>query len=424
MLKKIAAFASASVLTLAGFAAPANAAVFEPAYNAIKAYSLWDKGIDGTGLSVAFIDQGINPQHEYFSNKIIDGFCYFERASGSLCQNGTTRQTGPLAASQRVVNGQVLQEEFHGNMVAGIVAGVPNSVAPGGVAPGAKIVMANVDLSLDAITAAAQYILDNSDKNNTVALSLSFGGLFDEMPRTWLQCDSSPGLTELASIFIKLRAKGVITFASAGNTPTLDIATSIFPSCLKDVVAVGSVNKTDEVSWYVTMSKKIELLAPDYAISASTLGYMVSSGTSAAAPLAAGSFALLRQAFPTASSEVILAAMKTSGKKVDDIIRKSIPMVDLQAASALLTNGVTPVSSTQKVTIGTYQGFIAIYTQGYEGSIMTAKVAGRWLKVDPITNVAGKTYSLTKRLTGAAYQVAVEVYIDGVLVKSDSVLTK
>ncbi len=55
---------------------------------------------------------------------------------------------------------------------------------------------------------------------------------------------------------------------------------------------------------------------------------------------------------------------------------------------------------------------------------MTAKVAGRWLVVDPITLAAGKSYSLTKRNTGAGYLINVEVYIDGELIKTQQVLTR
>jgi subtilisin family serine protease len=178
------------------------------------------------------------------------------------------------------------------------------------------------------------------------------------------------------------------------------------------------------------MSQKLEILAPDYAISANTTGYLTSAGTSAAAPLAAGAFALLRNAFPNASSEQILSAMKSTGTKVDDVLRKGIPMVNLAAAYNQLASGTTvnnpaqPSNSDQKVTIGTFNGFIAIYTQGYEGRRMTARVAGRWLAVDPITLAPGKPYSLTKRNTGAGFTINVEVYIDGELVKTQQVLTR
>ena len=433
MFKRFFASLSVAVLAAVGFAPAAQANVSEPAFNAINASALWDRGFLGQGSSIAFIDQGVNLGHEYFQEQVIDGFCLYATGSGLACPNGQTYQTGVRAASQRIAQGFPVPTENHGNMVAGIAAGKPNSVAPGGIAPGAKIVMANIDFAtLEGITAAAQYILDRADENKTVAVSLSFGGFFSarEFPREWLKCDSNPSLAELASVLRKLREKGIITFASAGNTPTLDIATSIFPSCLSEVVAVGSVNQRNEISWYVTMSQKIELLAPDYTFTANTTGYQYGSGTSAAAPLAAGAFTLLRNAFPTASSEQILNAMKSTGTKVDDVLRKGIPMVNLSAAYNQLASGTTPTTPTQpsnpdqKVTIGTFNGYIAIYTQGYEGRRMTAKVAGKWLAVDPITLVPGKAYSLTKRNTGAGFNINVEVYIDGQLVKTQQVLTR
>ena len=417
------------MLSVVGLAAPASANVAEPAYDMVNVSSVWELGHKGSGASIAFIDQGVNLTHEYFQGQVVDGFCLYASYTANFCPNGSKSQTGLIAASQRIVSNFPVFSENHGNMVAGIAAGKPNSVAAGGVAPEAKIVMANIDLTLEGITAATRYISDRAAVNNTVAVSLSFGGLFSEMPRSWLLCDNNPALAELATLIGDMRDRGIITFAAAGNTPVLDIATSVFPSCLQDVVAIGSVNSAGEISWYVTMSEKIELLAPDFTRSADTLGYLAGSGTSAATPLVAGAFTVLRQAFPAKTSEQVLAAMKSTGTSVDDVIRKGIPLVNLEAAYNLLASNTTvpetPVENLeQKVTIGTFNGYIAIYTKGYEGRRLTAKVAGRWLKVDPITLAPGKSYSLTKRNTGAGYQISVEVYIDGVLKAEDSVLTR
>ncbi len=429
LIRKFFAALAVSLFVVAGAAQPASANVSEPAFDMVQVSSVWDAGHKGAGASIAFIDQGVNLTHEYFQGQVIDGFCLYASYTNNYCPNGSKSQTGLIAASQRIVNNFPVFAENHGNMVAGIAAGKPNSVAAGGIAPEAKIVMANIDLTLEGITAATRYISDRAEANNTVAVSLSFGGLFSEMPRSWLLCDNNPALAELATLIGDMRDRGIITFAAAGNTPVLDIATSVFPSCLQDVVAVGSVNSSGEVSWYVTMSEKIEFLAPDFTRSADTLGYLASSGTSAATPLVAGAFTVLKQAFPEKTSEQVLAAMKSSGTLVDDVIRKGIPLVNLSAAyETLSTSSETPETPAenpeQKVTIGTFNGYIAIYTKGYEGQRLTAKVAGRWLKVDPITLVPGKSYSLTKRNTGAGYQINVEVYIDGVLKAEDTVLTR
>jgi subtilisin family serine protease len=257
--------------------------------------------------------------------------------------------------------------------------------------------------------AALRYIKERREALNIVALSMSWGGYFTEIPRSWLQCDTNPQLAELATLLTDLRKAGVMPFASAGNTPTLEVATSVFPSCLKDVVAVASVNNKNEISWYVTMSSKVELLAPDYARSANTFSYIQSSGTSAAAPVVAGSFAILRQAFPTRTPEQILSVMKSSGIKISDVIRKNIPMVDMKSAvTALQAGSVTPQPG-QTLNVGTFNGKIVVYARGYAGSTISWKIAGRWQKV-----TVTQDFQAFDRLTRAiGVPVTVDIYVNG-----------
>jgi subtilisin family serine protease len=425
MLKRLFSIAATALLLAVGLSAPAQAAPSEPAYNAININAAWDKNILGQGVTVAMIDQGVNLQHEYFDGQVIDGFCIYQASTPAVCPNGTKLQTGVSAASQRrLATGALIAEETHGNMVAGLVAGKPNSVAPGGVAPQAKIVMANTDMQPASVVAALEYFYQNRTKYNIVAVSMSFGILGLTSRQDLLNCNTNPVYAQVRASLKKLRDAGVIPFAAAGNGFYLNSVESWAPTCLDEAVSVGSVNERGEISIYNTMSTKVELLAPDYAISAQTFGYARASGTSAAAPMVAASYALMRQQFPQHSAEAVLAALKVSGKKIDDVIRKQIPMVDLAASQQLLTalpvgsmpNGtVTPTNPTnQKVTVGTFNGFIAIYTQGFEGKRMTARIAGQWLSVSPITLASGKNYSLTRRNTGAGYDVRVEVWIDGV----------
>jgi subtilisin family serine protease len=276
--------------------------------------------------------------------------------------------------------------------------------------------MANVDLTLSGILAGLRYVDQRKEELNIVALSMSWGGYFTEIPREWLRCDTNPELQQMAAVLSSLRKGGVIPFASAGNTPTLDIATSLFPSCLKDAVAVGSVNQANDVSWYVTMSDKVEIVAPDYTISANTFSYAPSSGTSAAAPLVAGSYALLRQAFPNHGAEQVLSAIKVSGKPINDVIRKNIPMVDLRAAYLLLSNTATgaviaPQSPAgQVLNVGTFNGKIVVYAKGYKGQTLSWRIAGKWQKV-----TVTKDYQAFDRLTSATgLTVTIDLYLNGV----------
>ena len=81
-------------------------------------------------------------------------------------------------------------------------------------------------------------------------------------------------------------------------------------------------------------------------------------------------------------------------------------------------------SADQKITVGTFKGYVAIYTKGYMGQKLSAKVAGKWLVVDPIAAWQGNDYSRTVRLTGAGYTIKVDLYVDGVFVRSETVVTK
>jgi len=78
----------------------------------------------------------------------------------------------------------------------------------------------------------------------------------------------------------------------------------------------------------------------------------------------------------------------------------------------------------QKITVGTFKGYVAIYTKGYMGQKLSAKVAGKWLVVDPIAAYKSNDYSRTVRLTGAGYAITVDLYIDGAFVRSEVVTTK
>ncbi|MDA9796464.1 hypothetical protein N9C09_00390 [Aquiluna sp.] len=78
----------------------------------------------------------------------------------------------------------------------------------------------------------------------------------------------------------------------------------------------------------------------------------------------------------------------------------------------------------QKITVGSFKGYIAIYTKGYMGQKLSAKVAGKWLVVDPIAAWQGNDYSRAVRLTGAGYTILVHLYIDGEFVRSETIVTK
>lgn len=315
-------------------------------------------------------------------------------------------------------------------MTAGIVAGKPNSQAPGGVAPDANILMANTDFYPQSIVQILDYIYEKREEHNIVALSMSFGVFAINSRADLLSCATNPVYADVRERLEKLRDVGIIPFAASGNGYNLDSAENWAPTCLEEAVSIGSINRSNEVSIYTTMSEKVELLAPDYALSANTYSYSQASGTSAATPLVAGAYALLTQKYPEMTSQQILNAMKNGGNPIDDVIIKGTPALNLKGADFLLedlreTGVEQPAQSPdQKITVGTFNGFIAIFTRGYEGQKLSAKVAGKWLVQDPIENYKNFDYSRVTRNTGAGFEITVELYIDGQFIRTETVTTR
>lgn len=99
-------------------------------------------------------------------------------------------------------------------------------------------------------------------------------------------------------------------------------------------------------------------------------------------------------------------------------------LTDRVVTANSISVGAAEASSDAKITVGTFKGYVAIYTKGYMGQKLSAKVAGKWLVVDPIAAYKSNDYSRTVRLTGAGYTITVDLYIDGAFVRSEVVTTK
>lgn len=418
------------VTSTAAYAAPA-----EPAYSAHKVQDIWAKGYKGEGVTVAVIDQGVNLTHEYFTGQVVDGICVYQASSQSLCPNGSKYQTGIQAASQRFDKGVIVSSENHGNMVSGLIAGKPNAQAPGGIAPNAKLLMANTDLALPSLVSALNYIFDNREKYNIVAVSMSFGITGGNLREFILDCNANPDYAQLKATLAKLRSVGIMPFAAAGNGFILNEITASAPTCLSEAVTIGSVDAVGNVSMYSTMNPKVELLGTDYAKTANTVGYQTAGGTSAATPVIAASYALLRQAFPTASAQLVLDSMKQSGKLIDDVIRKQIPVLDLLAAYNMLAGNtvvpsppqtasptVSPVVS-QKITFTSTPGKLVITIRGYVGKEFKAFIGNTWIRI-PKLPASSRGYSQIIRTAVSKSTVRYSAFIDGKKITSGSLVIR
>jgi len=434
MLKKLSSALLTAALIVTSLSTAAFAVPTEPAYAAHKIQDIWAKGFKGEGVTVAVIDQGVNLTHEYFAGQVVDGICVYQSGSQSLCPNGSKYQTGIQAASQRFDKGVIVTNENHGNMVSGLIVGKPNAQAPGGIAPNAKLLMANTDLALPSLVSALNYIYDNREKYNIVAVSMSFGVTGGSSREYILNCNLNPDYAQLKATLAKLRAVGIMPFAASGNGFILNEVTASAPTCLSEVVTIGSIDPMGKVSVYSTMNSKVELLGTDYAKTANTTGYQNAGGTSAATPVVAASYALLRQAFPSASAQLVLDAMKQSGRLVDDILRKQIPVLDMSAAFNMLSGNTVVPSPTQSATVSpvvtpkisftTTKGNLIISIRGYQGQKFTAKVGNSWINAPMLSNSPGLSYTKIVRKSVSKSTVKYEAYINGKKLASGSIVIR
>ena len=174
-------------------------------------------GYDGTGVTVAVFDSGIDTDHPDLQDSIVAEICFpFE---GLNC--------GPLFHPAEDIIG-------HGTRVSGDITS-NGTVAPKGIAPGAGIRayrITNKDESTNnfAIAAALEDLRLNNYPVDFVNMSYGQGNY----PGV---CDTAENVIELE--LAGLRFNDVLAFAASGNQGTKNGIR--FPACNQFVVSVGAV---------------------------------------------------------------------------------------------------------------------------------------------------------------------------------------
>ena len=221
---------------------------------AIGAPAAWVSLSSPTSVLVAVIDSGICADHPDLQGRILPGYDFVQGDSTP-------------------------QDEFgHGCAVSGVIAANSNNaLGIAGVAPNAQILPLRV---LNAqgvgtysnVAAAIVFAADNGAR----IINLSLGG-------------SSPS-TVLESAVNYAASKGVTVVAAAGNTG----GSVLYPAAYAPVIAVASVDQNLQRSSFSSYGAEIDLLAPgrDILTTRNDGGYALFTGTSFAAPYAAGAAAV------------------------------------------------------------------------------------------------------------------------------------
>ncbi len=316
----------------------------------IGATTAWQQGVTGNGQVVAILDTGVDRNHPFLANKVVDEACfsttytaYINSAPSnaySVCPNGSDIQYGAGAAAPCPAS--VIGCD-HGTHVAGIAAG--SDTAFSGVARNAKIIAVQVFSAVhdsvqcqqpgnyspcaqtfdSDIMYGLQHVYNKRGQFAIAAVNLSLGG-----GQFSGYCDSSFPYYKAA--IDQLRSVGIATIVASGNDKNKNAISS--PACISSAISVGATDKFDRV-WIRSNSASIlKLLAPGVDIYSSVPGshdYM--SGTSMAAPHVTGAFAALRSQLPSASIDTITNALWTTGKRVTDYFNYLItPRIQLDAA--------------------------------------------------------------------------------------------
>lgn len=257
----------------------------------IRAPQVWDAGFKGTGVRVAIVDTGIDPDHPDFAGRIL-----------------TTQDfTGEGARDNH----------GHGSHVAGIVAGA-GTASEGtyrGVAPEASILAAKVlrgDGSgmMSDVMAGIEWAVDQGAQ--VINLSLGSSG----------SCDGTDALSATCDAAVE---HGVVMCVAAGNDGP-GASTVGSPGCARRVITIGaSVSGSgpgDSIADFSSRGPTSDgRIKPDLAFpgvdivscraQGTSMGtpvgerYTRASGTSMATPHATGVVALLLQAFPDLTPEDI-----------------------------------------------------------------------------------------------------------------------
>jgi subtilisin family serine protease len=305
-------------------------ATLEESAPVVQAPTMWTNGLTGTGKTIAILDTGVDRDHFFFTDRIIEEACF---SSSGHCPNGTMTQTGTGAGVPCTYAPEGCE---HGTHVAGIAAGNGNS-AIFGVAPRANIMAVQVfsrftgkactdagetedPCTLTAVSdqiAGLEEVFEQAVEREDITVSAANMSLGGGMNTSSCDTDSRKAAID------NLRTISAATVISSGNSGFTNAVGA--PACISSAVTVGSTTKPtptagESISDFSNMSSLVDLLAPGSSINSSIPGggFEVKSGTSMAAPHVSGAWALMEQKDAGNTVSSIEQLLQMTGTSVTD----------------------------------------------------------------------------------------------------------
>jgi serine protease AprX len=268
------------------------------------------KGITGKGVTVAVIDSGIAP-HSDFGDRIV---AFRDFTSGRTVKKSHLDTTG------------------HGTHVAGIIAG--DGEITKGIAPEANLVGCRIHSEHEAIK-AIDWVIANREKYSIDIVNLSLG----------VDAPKNPAEDEFRKAAERAVDAGLIVVAAAGNecTDSHCSATISSPGISPKVITVGALDdkgtaKPGDDRVYSASSRgkehggKPDLVAEGVNVLAplahgstfashlaASARYVALAGSSQAAPMVAGTVALMLQVNPDLTHEEAKTILKRTADKLENV---------------------------------------------------------------------------------------------------------
>jgi thermitase len=245
----------------------------------IQAPSAWDITTGLSSVTIGVIDSGAQPDHPDLSTKLLSGWNFItgNNSTSDTIGHGTAT-SGTAAAATNNSNG-----------VAGIAWS--NPVMP------LVVVDSTGYASYSNIASAITYAADHGIRimNISIAGSSASSTLQSAVDYAW--------------------NKGSVVVAAAGNSST---STPYYPAACQNVVSVSATDSNDTLAGFSNYGSWIDLAAPGVSITTLNTGsgYASWSGTSFAAPIVAGTAALVLSVKPSLSASSLVGLLEQNADNI------------------------------------------------------------------------------------------------------------